>query len=207
MNLNELTAEQQKNPARIQTRVAKVLENRVGSALGVVEGTVSARGTDQFIVELPDIKNIEEARQLLKSTAKIEVYHAKNVQTAIRQKRYSKYDETTENGGPVVRFVRSADSSKVLTPGDPEYADMIKGWDLILSGSEVKDAVAQVTNGGKYQPHFNFSDVKAARWSFWPRQNGGLVAQIFSTGREYCIRDGWSCSQYGSHQKRRNIAR
>lgn len=160
MNLDELTAEQQKNPARIQTRVAKVLENRVGSALGVVEGTVSARGTDQFIVELPDIKNIEEARQLLKSTAKIEVYHAKNVQTAIRQKRYSKYDETTENGGPVVRFVRSADSSKVLTPGDPEYADMIKGWDLILSGSEVKDAVAQVTNGGKYQPHFNFSDVK-----------------------------------------------
>lgn len=160
MNTEELSPEQQKNPARVQSRVANVLENRVGSALGVVEGTVSVRGTDQFIVELPDIKNIEEARQLLKSTAKIEVYHAKNVQTSLRQKRYSKYDETTENGAPVVRFVRTASPDKVLGPADPEYQEMIKGWDLILSGSEVKDATIQVMANSKGQPHFNFSDTK-----------------------------------------------
>ncbi len=48
-----------------------VIERRV-NAYGVAEPHVQARGTDRIIVELPGVKNIEEAKKLIGQTAKLE---------------------------------------------------------------------------------------------------------------------------------------
>lgn len=160
MDLSELPKDQRDRVSEMQSRTQKVLENRVAKGMGVNEATVVSRGTDQLIVELPAVKDIEEARKFLSTTAKIQAYHAKNVSTELRNKRFQVYNKDDEKGGePVVTFVRASNPDKVLKPGDPDYDEMIKGWDLILEGEDVSRAFVQVT-AGKYQPHFEFSDTK-----------------------------------------------
>lgn len=169
MDESKLNADQKTHLQETQNRVKTILENRVSSALGVVEGSVITRGTDQFIVELPDQSDIESARKLLSTTAKIQVYWAKNVSTATRQRRYQPLNEQEKNGSPVVPFVKSTDSSKTLMPGDPEYKEMIDGWELILEGEDVAKAYGEP--GGKgYQPHFDFSPSGASKLSTWSRR-------------------------------------
>ena len=51
--------------------VVNVLERRV-NAYGVAESTIQTRGTDRVIVQLPGVKDIEEAKQLVGTTALLE---------------------------------------------------------------------------------------------------------------------------------------
>ncbi|MCB0826892.1 MAG: protein translocase subunit SecD [Armatimonadetes bacterium] len=170
LDKSDLTPEQLENTTNLQARVQKILESRVSSSIGVVEGNVQAKGTDQFIVELPNFKDIEKARQVLQTSAKITVYHAKTVSTAKRSnKQYSQAGENKEGGSPYVTFATRTDSSKELTPGMPEYKKMIDSWDPILAGDEVADASVQVVNG-QYQPNFRFNAEGAKKLEAWSRR-------------------------------------
>ena len=60
LDKSDLTPEQLENTTNLQARVQKILESRVSSSIGVVEGNVQAKGTDQFIVELPNFKKIKK---------------------------------------------------------------------------------------------------------------------------------------------------
>ena len=51
--------------------VLNVIERRV-NAYGVAEPHIQARGTDRIIVELPGVKDIEEAKKLIGQTAKLD---------------------------------------------------------------------------------------------------------------------------------------
>lgn len=166
----KLTEEQRKEMPRIQRDLVKILEQRVSAALGVVEGTVARKGEDQFIVEIPGQTNIDEARQLLSTTAKVIVYHAKNVITDQRaSRRYIPATAITEGGAPYVPFSKRTDPTKTFKPGDPEYAEMIEGWDPILQGDEVASAGAEI-QGNKTVPVFTFSGEGAKKLESWCRK-------------------------------------
>lgn len=169
MDMSELSPEQRERPAEVQSKVKNILENRVSAALGVVEGSVVSRGVDQFIVELPDMQDLEQARALLGTTAKIQVYHAKNVSTPTVPRRYERAtQEVSESGSPFVTFYSNTDSSATIAPGDPAYAQIIDGWDLIIEGDEIDRAEVQVSPQGEYQPHFYWSgegNDKMVQWS------------------------------------------
>jgi len=51
--------------------LVNVIQKRV-NAYGVAEAEIQTRGTDRLIVQLPGVKDIEEAKKLIGQTAKLE---------------------------------------------------------------------------------------------------------------------------------------
>ncbi len=173
MDTSQLTEDQKRNLPLVTNTLVNILTSRVSQSLGVVEGNVQPKGGDQFVVELPSYKDPEQARQVLSSTAKIKFYHAKNVVTErIPNRRYRESGSEKETGNPEVHFSSTMNPEKVYKPGDPEYLGMIKGWDLILEGTDLKEA-GSIPNPGKngtYFPQMHFTTEGAAKMEKWSRK-------------------------------------
>lgn len=169
----KVAAEQRKNALSIQKNLVSILQNRAGQSLGVTESTVQPHGNTGFIVEVPGFTDINKAREIMKTTAKIKAFHAANVNT--RQRDFRQYaageSEKDKQGNPFVPFTRLSDQKKIV-PGDPEYATMIDGWKLILEGSDLKNAAIQVV-GGATRPEFFFSPEGAKKMETWSKSVAG----------------------------------
>ena len=170
MDLDELTPDQRQNLGLVRANLTRILQDRASQALGVAEATVQTRGADQFIVELPGETDIDRARQVMSTTAKIVMYHARNVTTPISNRRYEEAGIDTSGSSPFVRFrIRATD--RVIGPDDPEYQEMIRGWEVILEGEDL--ARAEVVPGrrtGEYIPQMRFSTEGSRKIERWSRQ-------------------------------------
>jgi preprotein translocase subunit SecD/SecD/SecF fusion protein len=62
------------------TRVSTILTNRV-NGLGVSEATVQRQGADSFLVQLPGVKNSDEALKALQSTGRLDFVPAASINT------------------------------------------------------------------------------------------------------------------------------
>lgn len=156
MDPEELAKLKDANPAMIQQDLVRIMENRAGAALGVQEGTVAKKGTDQIIVELPGFTDIERARETLGSTAKVQVYHARSVDLG----RYSPGGQEGDANAPFIPFTKR--TGEILKPGDAEYKQMIEGWDLLLEGGDVTNATPMAQGNGVV-PLFNFGGQGAIK--------------------------------------------
>jgi preprotein translocase subunit SecD len=67
-DMSNVPAEQRENALK---GVVNVLERRV-NAYGVAEPQIQSRGNDRVIIQLPGVRNIEEAKKLVGQTAKLE---------------------------------------------------------------------------------------------------------------------------------------
>lgn len=172
MDSSKLTAEQKKNLPQVRANLLRILESRVGTSLGVNEGTVQFKEPDQFIIELPGATNEDEARKLLSTTASLKWYHARNVVTA--KASYRPYSESSRNENetdPSVSFVKTTDKdAKTISFGDPEYQKIIDGWDLIIQGDDLAHADGQPM-GDSYIPVMSFSPAGARKMERWTRAN------------------------------------
>ncbi len=178
MDLSSLKDPKKESLGTLQSDLIKILENRVSGGLGVGEASVQAKGDDQIIIELPGFTDISKAKQILSSTAKIQVFHAKNVSNPVHsQLRYTEAGKTSENGRPEVDFYRTANPEKVLKPGDDEYKQMINGWDLILEGQDVTNAEPLI-QGNKTMPQFFFGGDGSRRLETWCRKYAGEQENI-----------------------------
>jgi preprotein translocase subunit SecD len=89
---------------KVQNQVQLVLENRI-NGLGVSEPVMSPVGNDRILVELPNVKNPDEAIRTLKDVAKLDF---KIIPEAIRERaeRDKKYAESPDgaykDSGPTV---------------------------------------------------------------------------------------------------------
>ncbi len=165
-----LTQEQQAQIGQVRSKLQHILTSRVSQSLGVVEGNVQSKGEDQFVVELPGFTDVEEARQTLSTTAKLICYHAKNVSTEkVPTRPYEKAGGSASQKEPLERFVRRTDPENVLEPGAPGYAQMIEGWDKILEGQDLSDAIVEV-QGKSARPLFKFSADGARKLEAWCRK-------------------------------------
>ncbi len=168
--------------SQIQRIVLKNLERRAIGALAVAEPTVQAKGIDQIVIELPGSDDIAKAKEIMSSTAKIQIYHAKNVVTpeaSSSSRRYAIGDrEQDENGAPVVSFNRTRGNMDPIEAGTEEYAKMIEGWTLILEGEDVARAEVITANKGVYQPQFYFTKSGADKMSAFTRRYASLQENI-----------------------------
>ncbi|MBS1708349.1 MAG: protein translocase subunit SecD [Armatimonadetes bacterium] len=160
----------------LQSDLVKIIENRV-NALGVGEASVYGKGDDQLVIELPGFTDIDRAKAVLSSTAKIQVYHAKNVTNPQRELRYHEAGRDTTGGQPEVTFYRTVDPAKILKPADDDYKKMIEGWDLILEGEDVTDARPTI-QGNKTMPEFYFGGPGSQNLQTWSRKYAGQQENI-----------------------------
>lgn len=182
-----ITEEQKGNMGRLQAQVQENLERRVGTGLGVNEGTVTTKGETGFVIELPGATDLEQAKTLLQSTAKVQVFHAKNVSTDGKQRIYDVFDHQKfdDSGAPYATFSKVSSPEKEILPGTPEYDQMIKGWDVILEGDEVTDAFGEVLGNGKARPNFTFGESGSQKLKAWSKKylNAGQNLAFVMDGR------------------------
>ncbi|MBL8087499.1 MAG: protein translocase subunit SecD [Chthonomonas sp.] len=178
--VKELTEDQRRNLPVIMDNLQTIMSGRASASLGVVEGNVQRKGEDEMIVELPNFTDAEMARQTMSSTASIKLYHAKNVVTErIKFRDYviaGRDDATTD---PVQTFSKRNDpQNRILKPGDPEYLNMIKGWTLILEGTDLAKAMVEIGPNNSVTPMFNFSSEGARKLEAWSRQFSGQQENV-----------------------------
>ncbi len=177
MDVAKLTPDQKKEQAKIQDNLVKIMETRARGNLGVTEPTVAKKGDDSVIIELPGFTSIDEARRVIGSSAKVIVYWAKNVSTQMHPNRrygYSQTHASTDDPAAAFSFFKTSDPSKIIVPAnegkaDPDYLEMISGWDPILQGDEVDDATAQIIGTGA-KPLFHFNPSGAKKLEAWSRR-------------------------------------
>ncbi len=177
MDTSKLTPEQRANVGLVRERLLQILQNRATGSLGVSEPTVISKGDDQFVVELPGLSNIDEAKNVIGSSASIKFYWAKNIRTT--KATYRQFTPIEDKGSPLVSFARTYGSSDVIKPGTPEYQRIIDGWELILSGDELKDAQPQAV-GDHYEPLMNFSSSGAQKMERWSRKTENMGENLAS---------------------------
>ncbi|HEY0867392.1 MAG TPA: protein translocase subunit SecD, partial [Fimbriimonas sp.] len=154
-------------------RLVQTLQNRAVGPLGVAEPTVIKKGQDQIVIELPGLTDIAKAREIIGTSARIEMYHAKNVVSPRVTFRPYVPVENEKTGTPSVDFTRRSGSDKVIKYGDPEYKRIIDGWELILSGTDLANAEPQANGLGGYQPLMTFSSEGARKMERWSRRYAG----------------------------------
>ena len=145
------------------------------SDIGVVESAVYSKGIDQIVVELPGYTDIEEAKKLMGSTARLYCYFATNITTyetngaTRRTRRYRTGDEDLIQGMPVVWFTKTVGGGDPIKYGDPEYQRILDDWVLILEGSDLSDARPRIRGDGSVVPEFFFSTEGARKMEAWSR--------------------------------------
>ncbi|MDH7481092.1 MAG: protein translocase subunit SecD [Armatimonadota bacterium] len=77
--------------------IVRVIRNRV-DAFGVSEPLIQPKGIDQVVVEIPDIPNVDQAIEQLKSTARLEFRHLRWVQDKRHRGKYQMTIEQDEQG-------------------------------------------------------------------------------------------------------------
>lgn len=171
MDTAQLKPEQRQNLGLVRQNLVRVLTQRAAGALGVVEAPVQQKGTDQFVVELPGFTDTALAEQVLGSTASIQFYHAKTVNTPISPNRQYEIDtEAMDPKNPAVVFHLTSNATKVIRPGTPEYLAMIQSWGApILEGDDLARAELQVV-GTMTQPLMIFSGPGARKMEEFTRR-------------------------------------
>lgn len=169
------------NMEDVRTRTLQILERRAGTNLGVVEAVVQPKGDDQFIIELPGFKDIDEAKQVMGTSAKILFYDARNVVSETAS--YREYDEVanSDKDKPEVSFTRRS-TGQIIKPGTPEYKQVIDGWgEPIVSGDELAHAEMQQRPDSSYIPEMFFTKggpEKMRAWSEAHNRTGEKLAAV-----------------------------
>jgi SecD/SecF fusion protein len=177
MDLSKLTVEQQKTLPAIQANVIRTILGRAVGPMAVVEPLVQAKGLDEVVVELPGYTDEEKAKDLLKTTASVEWYWAKTVETGTHSPRlYEVGEQVTINKSPVYTF-RRRNSATDIKPGTPEYKQMIASWEMILKGDDLDHADAQPV-GDNLIPTMKFSREGATKLERWTRQHQNDQPQL-----------------------------
>jgi SecD/SecF fusion protein len=168
----ELSQDQRARAEQIRTDLISILERRAQGSMGVVEPVIVPKGDDQIIVELPGATNIDEARKVIGTSARIEFYHATNVVTELAPYRTYRDVDRGDSKSPSVSFERTAvPGKKIEAVGpdkrpNPDYLKIIQGWDLILAGEDLATAEPE-PYGNSTRPLMKFSRTGAEKMEKW----------------------------------------
>lgn len=197
MDTSKLTPDQRSQIPAMQTKLVGLMEKRAVGPLGVAEPTVSKKGTDQIVIELPGIKDIAEAERTMGSSARVEFYGASNVVGPRSENRPYRYLESDKTKADVAISFQEAFSNKSDTidfelPGgkgvNPRYQAIIQGWGQpIVSGDEIAHAEAQPGGSGETVVGLRFSPEGAPKMAAWCEQNPRENVAIVLDGRVISI--------------------
>jgi len=181
----QLKPEQKSHIDDIRQRLIHILAARAGGDLGVAEAPISSKGDDEIVVELPGQTDLDKAEGIIGTSAKIQFYWAKNVVTEKPDGQYRRFrqNESKDSANPSVSFqdVYAGASGQPIKPGTPEYANVIKGWDLILEGEDLSSAGSHL-EGTREEPEMVFSSTGSEKMRKWSQahenQREGIAAVL-----------------------------
>jgi SecD/SecF fusion protein len=147
-----LQAEGEKDPTSDQMQsVVKVLRKRCEGFQGVAETSVQTQGKDRVIVELPGLKNQQEAIDTIKSTAKLEFYWLRDVEGKNNPAaRYRMVRDENREDEEIISF-QDKTTNEILRGDTPE------GQALILKN--VVNAYHPETNPNGHKPELTGDDL------------------------------------------------
>lgn len=128
------------------------VKNRV-DAIGVSEALVQKKGDDQIIVELPEITDKREAREMLQKTGSLEFYHLKDVNDSdlSGRNRYARWRLEHDEKGSVLFLDTRKPGSEPISD-QKKIRNIVIGKDTkpILTGKDLvpKGASVQYDNQG-----------------------------------------------------------
>jgi len=134
----------------IQSQVAFVLQNRV-NGLGVSEPVITPVGADRIMVELPNVKNPDEAVQTLKTVAKLDFKIM-----------------------PPAVYERAEKDKKYADDPNGAYKD---SGPIVYAGADLKSAGSSVDQAGR--PDIIFATKKPADFAKMTQANMGKFLATF----------------------------
>ena len=146
------TPEVERITPQVQSQVMQVIENRI-NGLGVAEPSFQAVGSDRILVELPNVKNPDEAVHQLQDVAKLDfkIMPGAVVDRAMRDPAYAA-SGAYEASGPIV-----------------------------YSGAQLKGAQASFDQSNR--PRIEFQTKDAAAFGRLTQENMGKPLGIFLDGK------------------------
>ena len=151
------TAEVPNITTQVQAQTREVIDRRI-NGLGVAEPSISNVGTDRILVELPNVKNPDQAEQVLKQVAVLEY---KIVPFDVMQKAEAAQAALLQPNLPAKE--RAADQQYV---NETAYA---KSGPVVYSGKDLKGAQASYDQGNRADILFQTKD--AARFGKLTSEN------------------------------------
>lgn len=133
-----------------QRSLMDIIRRRV-DALGVTEPIIQAKGTNQIVVEIPDIQKEEEALRMLKSTAMVEFRYLQDVQSQNNPTAPYKMEVIRKEGKEEVVFYD-------LKGNEVPHSKVLENAPIVLTGKDLnprRRAMAQM--GPTNQPEVVFS--------------------------------------------------
>lgn len=133
-----------------QRALMDIIRRRV-DALGVSEPLIQAKGTNQIVVEIPDIQKEEQALQMLKSTAMIEFRYLQDVQSQNNPTAPYKMQVIHREGKEEVIFYD-------INGKEVPHSKVLENAPVVLTGKDLnpkRRATAQI--GPTNQPEVVFS--------------------------------------------------
>ena len=151
------TAEVPNITTQVQAQTREVIDRRI-NGLGVAEPSISNVGTDRILVELPAVKNPDQAEQVLKQVAVLEY---KIVPFDVMQKAEAAQAALAQANLPAKE--RAADERYV---NETAYAS---SGPVVYSGKDLKGAQASYDQGNR--PDILFQTKDAARFGKLTSEN------------------------------------
>jgi len=181
MKQEDITPDMRSRMEEIRSNMLRILLGRASGSLGVTEPVVQKKGDRQFTIELPGFADEAKAKEVMSNTAKIKFYSADNVKSKGRPYAPYTIDETpSDPKDPSVAFTRTSDPTKVIKFPEPEYAEIITGWELILEGDDLARAEVMDPGTGPV-PNMYFAgdgQDKIEKWSRQHQSDGRNIAAV-----------------------------
>jgi preprotein translocase subunit SecD len=149
--------------------VLQVVENRI-NGLGVAESLIQKVGSDKILVQLPGVKDPEQAERVLGGTAQLEF----RKQKAGTETQFFTYIASRNEIQAKLEALRKSNDSDAIAKNQAELqknnqaiAELFESTKPPLSGKFLKDAEGSPTNGSNWDVAIRFD-----------QQGGNLFAQI-----------------------------
>ena len=151
--------------------VARIMRNRV-DALGVSEQVVYPQGTDRIVVELPGVRNKDEALRVIQQTASLEFRKV----TQFENGTWRHEDETKD--GVSTGYEKIVDSAGKEV-SEAELNDKIFSTEPVLTGGELLPNAKAELGGDGYFINFEFRDDAKRVFEEFTRGNINKPLAIF----------------------------
>ncbi|HTX57589.1 MAG TPA: protein translocase subunit SecD [Candidatus Acidoferrales bacterium] len=162
------TADVPKITPEIQAQTRQVIDQRINS-LGVTEPQISNVGSDRILVEIPNLKNPDQAEQLLKQVAVLEY---KIMPPQVETKAESALQVVDNPKLPGVSAKQRAAAQAYVERGAYDASGKV-----VYSGKELKGAQASYDQSGN--PDITFQTKDPAKFDALTRANLGKLLAIF----------------------------
>src|SRR6185312_868863 len=159
------TADVPQITSQVQAQTREVIDRRI-NGLGVAEPSISNVGTDRILVELPNVKNPDQAEQVLKQVAVLDY-------KIMPEDVYAKAEQALAIvNNPNVKGKVKEDAEKYVNTTAYQ-----KSGPVVYTGKELK--AAQASYDQSNQPNITFQTKDAAKFGKMTTANVGKLLAIF----------------------------